>query len=111
MLASLSTGAEVLRELQREMSLERAEGIMDRVGEGVAAQKVRSSLHLSETTDVLRTPELTRRRCVIGNRRGARFQAFAGRRGIHRARARGATGSCDACRVCRRKLPRYRFHT
>ncbi|GHJ89659.1 hypothetical protein NliqN6_6061 [Naganishia liquefaciens] len=38
-LASLSTGAEVLRELQREMSLERAEGIMDRVGEGVAAQK------------------------------------------------------------------------
>lgn len=33
----------MLKELQREMSLERAEGIMGRVGEGVAAQRVRFS--------------------------------------------------------------------
>lgn len=39
-LQSLNKGSEVLKELQKEMSLERAESIMDRVGEGVAAQKV-----------------------------------------------------------------------
>jgi hypothetical protein len=33
----------VLKELQKEMSLEKAESIMDRVGEGVAAQRVRSN--------------------------------------------------------------------
>ncbi|KAJ9105088.1 hypothetical protein QFC20_004374 [Naganishia adeliensis] len=38
-LQSLNKGSEVLKELQKEMSLERAEGIMDRVGEGVAAQR------------------------------------------------------------------------
>ncbi|KAI5450342.1 Vacuolar protein sorting-associated protein 20 [Naganishia albida] len=38
-LQSLNKGSEVLKELQKEMSLERAESIMDRVGEGVAAQK------------------------------------------------------------------------
>lgn len=41
MLQSLNKGSEVLKELQKEMSLERAESIMDRVGEGVAAQRVR----------------------------------------------------------------------
>lgn len=46
-LASLSVGAEVLAELQREMSLQRAEGIMERVGEGVAAQRVRFLSYIS----------------------------------------------------------------
>ena len=40
MLLSLQSGSQVLKELQKEMSLERAESIVDRVGEGVAAQRV-----------------------------------------------------------------------
>ncbi|KAH8088103.1 hypothetical protein HD553DRAFT_340220 [Filobasidium floriforme] len=38
-LLSLQNGSQVLGELQKEMSLERAESIVDRVGEGVAAQR------------------------------------------------------------------------
>jgi hypothetical protein len=42
-LKSLDKGSEVLKELHKEMSLDRAEGIMDRVGHGIQAQ--RASLH------------------------------------------------------------------
>ncbi|KAJ9099968.1 hypothetical protein QFC21_003976 [Naganishia friedmannii] len=38
-LQSLNKGSQVLSELQKDMSLTKVEGIMDRVGEGVAAQR------------------------------------------------------------------------
>lgn len=46
-LLSLQNGSQVLGELQKEMSLERAESIVDRVGEGVAAQRVSRGSSLS----------------------------------------------------------------
>lgn len=44
-LQSLNKGSQVLSELQKDMTLAKVENIMDRVGDGVAAQRVRYSFH------------------------------------------------------------------
>ena len=59
----------MLGELQKEMSLERAESIVDRVGEGVAAQRVSPALSPLESLYRVDEPVLTDLFCLrIENR-------------------------------------------